>query len=201
MIPLTTQWIARPKFTQKLPDWKVRKPQANNYMWDVPLAPQFGQPENIIQVFSFEADNNIFPKIKTTNVHRDVFVVSATEGCKFHCTINEQKLDLENRQVVETDNEQEIAIPLMAGYGFSYDPSKLHYLVGEAVFVIVDRDKTMAIEIEVPVPTAMEQTYQDRTDDLSEMERDILNRERLEREEAVEADILDVLDIDPLEFD
>jgi hypothetical protein len=47
----------------------------------------------------------------------------------------------------------------------------------------------------------MEQTYQDRTDDLSEMERDILNRERLEREEAVEADILDVLDIDPLEFD
>ena len=193
MIPLTTQWIARPKFTQKAPNWLLKTNVPDNVMWDVPMRSQFGQPENIFQVFAFEADNTVFPKVKVKNVHRDVFVVSASEDCKFHCTINEHKLDLVNKLVVETDQEQEIAIPLQAGQGFSYDPSKLHYLVGTALFVVVDRDKSMPIEISVP--TAMEQTYINRDDELSEMERDILRKEQLERDQAIDAEYFDNFDI------
>jgi hypothetical protein len=214
MLPTTTEWIARPRYQQGKPNWLLRGDKekllckADNYRWDIPMSPQFAQPENIFQVFTFAADNTVFPLVSQSNVHRDVFVISATEDCKFYCIINEHKIDTKNKQIIELDTEQEISVPITAGSAFSFDPTKLHYLVGEALFLVVDRDKNLAIKVPIQEPTAMERDYLSREDNLSEMERDILKREQLERDGAeiidcidcecdcIEADILDALDVD-----
>jgi hypothetical protein len=197
MLPTTTEWIAKPHYQQGKPNWLLREDtekvatKANNYKWIIPMSPQFAQPENIFQVFTFNADNTVFPLVKQTNVHRDVFVISASEDCKFYCMIKEQQIDRAKKEVIEVDQEQEISIPLLAGSAFSFDPTKIHYLVGEALFLVVDRDKNLSIAIPV---TAMESDYLHREDNLSEMERDILKRERDAIEEAEEAEVVDCLD-------